>query len=191
MFQMQKWIWKKNSKWLNKIFISAQFISLKKQTQNYHKENKLCLKTKGFLSVAGIKLQKAALALFRNKGQYSISCQWWKWRYWLDFYKEVSFVNVLWLSNKRKHQHKFVTMLTLFAEPRPQTNSPQVLCCLPVNSGRLNWIFNKIKRYSSCPQDITSALNTTLGYTCKMLLSVLPGQCHLSRGKRKTQLKPK
>lgn len=88
--------------------------------------------------MAGIKLQKATLALFRNKGQYSISCQRWKWRYWLDFYKEVSFVNVLWLSNKRKHQHKFVTMLTLFAEPRPQTNSPQVLCCLPVNSGKLN-----------------------------------------------------
>lgn len=44
------------------------------------KENSLhwvCLKTKGFLSVASIKLQKATLALFRkNKGQYSISCQW-------------------------------------------------------------------------------------------------------------------
>lgn len=49
------------------------------------KENGLqwvCLKTKGFLSVASIKLQKAILALFRNsKGQYSISCQWWKNRY--------------------------------------------------------------------------------------------------------------
>lgn len=51
------------------------------------------------------------------------------YNFMLDFYKKVSFVTLLWLSNERKHQHKFVTTLTLFAEPRPQTNSPKVLSC--------------------------------------------------------------